>query len=331
MVRKVEAVNHVLVTSRSFGSGSMPSGLPLTEAGLEIVRGDTTHALAALRPCLAEAVAWIAGTAPITAEHLDLAPKLKVIARYGVGVDSVDLAAAAVRGITVTNTPAANSDAVADLTIALLLAALRGVAAGDRSVRTGSWQTRRGRELGALTLGVVGLGRIGRGVVRRAAGFGTTVLGHDPFQPPVLFEVLRVDALGLPELAARCDAVTLHAPGGQRVVDEKWLSGAKPGLILVNTARADLVDELAVAEALRAGRLAAYAADTLAGEAAGEVSPLLAEDLTDQVVLTPHLGAQTVEAVDRMGSGAVAAVLDVLAGRAPADPVTLRATEEITS
>ncbi|MER7083214.1 hydroxyacid dehydrogenase, partial [Saccharopolyspora kobensis] len=116
----------VLVTSRSFGSGAVPCADELTAAGLRVVRGSTVHDPAELAGPLAEAVAWIAGTAPITDEHLAAAPRLKVIARYGVGVDSVDLAAAARRGITVTNTPGANSEAVADLTIALLLAALRG-------------------------------------------------------------------------------------------------------------------------------------------------------------------------------------------------------------
>jgi len=313
----------VLVTSRSFGSGTARLEEELAAAGLRVVRGSTTHQLSELAPVLDRAVAWIAGTAPITEEHLAAAPQLKIVARYGVGVDSVDLAAAARHGVTVTNTPAANSDAVADLSIALLLAALRGVAAGDRAVRAGSWQPRRGRELGTLTLGVVGLGRIGRGVARRAAGFGTTVLGHDPFMDPVVFDVLGIRQVLLPELAAQCDAVSLHAPGGTRVVDERWLASVRPGLIVVNTARADLVDEYAVADALRDGRLAAYAADTLAGEGAGGESPLLAAEFADRVVLTPHLGAQTVEAVDRMGTGAVRAVLDVLAGREPAHPIPL--------
>ncbi|MFD4653713.1 NAD(P)-dependent oxidoreductase [Streptomyces sp. NPDC058441] len=313
----------VVVTSRSFGSGTARLEEKLTAAGLRVVRGSTTHKLAELTPVLANAAAWIAGTAPIAEEHLAAAPHLRIVARYGVGVDSVDLAAAARHGVTVTNTPAANSDAVADLSIALLLAALRGVAAGDRSVRAGSWQTRRGRELGTLSLGVVGLGRIGRGVARRAAGFGTALLGHDPFLDPVVFDVLGIRQVPLPGLATQCDAVTLHAPGGSRVIDEQWLAGARPGLIVVNTARADLVDEHAVADALRDGRLAAYAADTLAGEGAGGESPLLAAEFADRVVLTPHLGAQTVEAVDRMGTGAVEAVLDVLAGREPAHPITL--------
>jgi D-3-phosphoglycerate dehydrogenase len=315
----------VLVTSRSFGSGQVPVEQRLSAAGLRVVRGSTVHELSELRPHLADAVGWIAGTAPVTANHLDAAPRLRVLARYGVGVDNVDLAAASARGVVVTNTPAANSDAVADLAVALLLAALRGLPAGDRAVRAGSWQVRRGRELGLLTLGVLGLGRIGQGVARRVRGFGTTVLGHDPFLDPARFTELGVRPVESGELARTCDAVTLHAPGGRLLVDRAWLAQAKPGLLLVNTARADLVDEQAVADALRSGRLAAYAADTLTTESGHDSSPLLAPDLADRVVLTPHLGAQTTEAVDRMGATAAGCVLDVLAGRTPEHPVPLPA------
>lgn len=311
----------VLVTSRSFGSGSVPVERRLTDAGLTVIRGSTTHDLDELRPLLARTTAWIAGTAPITEAHLAAAPGLRIIARYGVGVDAVDMAAATARHIPVTNTPGANSDAVADLTIALLLAGLRGVPAGDRSVREGSWRTHRGRELGALRLGVVGLGRIGRGVISRARSFGCAIHGYDPHLTGEQIGALGARPARLEDLPEIADAVTLHAPGGRRLIDSRWLEGAGPGLVLVNTARADLVDEHAVAAALHDGRLLAYAADTLEGEAAGAPSPLLADELADRVALTPHLGAQTVEAVDRMGGAAVAAVLDLIDGRLPRNVV----------
>lgn len=303
----------VLVTSRSFSSGDIDCQRWLTDAGLRVVRASHAHDLDELAPALGEAVAWIAGTGPVTAEHLDAAPRLRVVARYGVGVDSVDLNAAAERGITVTNTPGANSDAVADLAITLLLTALRGVPTADRDVRAGRWRVRRGRELGALTVGVLGLGRIGRGVAARLSGFSSEICAHDPFADPNAFDGVR--PVTLAELAD-CDAVSLHAPGGATVVDAAWLAAARPGLVLVNTARADLVDEHAVAEALRTGTLGGYATDVPHTEH-GADSPLLADDLADRVVVTPHLAAHTVEAVDRMGIGAAQAVLDVLAGRQP--------------
>ncbi|MBE1484446.1 phosphoglycerate dehydrogenase [Plantactinospora soyae] len=312
----------VLVTSRSFSSGSRDLLGELAEAGLTVVRGPADHRLDALRPLLAGTVGWIAGTGPVTEAHLSAAPRLTVLARYGVGVDAVDLEAAAARGVVVTNTPGANTEAVADLTIGLLLAALRGIPAGDRRVRSGSWTISRGRELGALTVGIVGFGRIGRAVGRRLSGFGATVLAYDPMLDAEAIRAAGAEPVELAELPARCTAISLHAPGGGRpLVDADWLAGARDGLILVNSARADLVDEPALAAALRSGRVAGYAADTLDTESTGGTSPLLAEDLADKVVVTPHLGAQTVEAIDRMGSLAVADLLAVLDGGTPTHPV----------
>ena len=312
----------VLVTSRSFSTGTCDLVARLQAAGLDVTRGPAGHDLSALGEALGRAVGWIAGTGPITAEHLERAPRLRVLARYGVGVEAVDLAAAAARGVVVTNTPGANSEAVADHALALLLARVRDISPGDRRVRLGDWSVRRGRELGSLTVGVLGFGRIGQGVARRLAGFGTTVLAHDPFLDDERIRAAGAEPVAADELPARCDAVTLHAPGGHRVVDGRWLDRARDGLVLVNTARADLVDEDAVAAALRSGRLAGYAADTLAAEGRGAQSPLLAADLADLVVITPHTGAQTVEAVDRMGMAATADLLAVLAGAAPRHPVT---------
>ena len=314
----------VLVTSRSFSSGAVDLVGQLAAEGVSVVTGPPDHDLATLTPLLAEVDGWIAGTGPVTAEHFAVAPKLRVLARYGVGVDAVDLAAADRHGVLVANTPGANSGAVADHAIALLLAALRGVAAGDRRVRNGSWTVQRTREVSGLTVGIVGFGRIGRGVAARLAGFGCRILATDPFMPPAAIAAAGAVPVSADELAAQSDVVSLHAPGDQRIVDEDWLSRTRPGLILINTARADLIDEPALARALRDGRVACYAADTLSAESAatGAVdSPLLADDLSDRVTLTPHSAAQTIEAVDLMGTGAVAAVRAVFAGRVPATVV----------
>lgn len=317
----MSGTRQVLVTSRSFSSGSRDLVRELEAAGATVARGPADHNLPALRPLLHESVGWIAGTGPVTEAHLDAAPRLRVLARYGVGVDAVDRVAAATRGIVVTNTPGANSDAVADHAVGLLLSALRGIAAGDRRVRAGTWTVSRGRELGSLTVGVVGFGRIGRGVATRLQGFGTRMLAYDPGVDDAQVRAAGVEPVALADLPARCDAVSLHTPGGRTLVDAEWLRGCREGLVLVNTARADLVDESLLAEALRRDRIGAYAADMLAGESGDNPSPLLAADLADRVVVTPHLGAQTVEAVDRMGSLAVADVLAVLAGTSPAHPV----------
>jgi D-3-phosphoglycerate dehydrogenase / 2-oxoglutarate reductase len=307
----------VLLTSRSFATGAYDGRAVLESAGLTVRPGSLIHDLNVLAPDIRAAVAWIAGTAPITARHLEQAPRLRIIARYGAGVDSVDLDAAAARGIVVTNTPDANADAVADLTLALMLSALRGIPAGDRRVRVGDWSVSRSRELGGSVVGVVGVGRIGRRVARRVAGFGAQLLGHDPGILDPDIRELGLEPATLDRIAAEADIVTLHAPGGGRVVDQDWLAHSKPGQIIVNAARASLVDEAAVASALRQGRLGAYASDTLATDRAGDISVLLDPALQEVTVFSPHAGAQTVEAVDRMGKGAVEAVLALLAGQTP--------------
>jgi D-3-phosphoglycerate dehydrogenase / 2-oxoglutarate reductase len=315
----------VLVTSRSFSSGSRDVAGGLSAAGLTVVRGPADHDPEELRESLSNAVAWIAGTGPVTAAHLDMAPQLRIVARYGVGVDSVDLAAAGERGVIVTNTPGANSRAVAEYALGLLIAGLRGVVPGDRRVRTGKWTASRGREIGRLVVGVVGFGRIGRLVAGLLAGFGAMVLAFDPLLDDATVRAGGAEPASLAELAERCDAVTLHAPGGRRVIDAVWLAHARPGLVLVNTARADLVDEDVVAAALRDGRLACYAADALANESAAAGGPLLAEDLRDLVIVSPHQAAQTVEAIDNMGAAATADVLAVLSGDPPINPVPAEA------
>lgn len=307
----------ILATSRSFSDGDIDLVGRLEAAGYEVVRGPSGHDLADLAGVLPRVDAWVAGTGPVTAAHMDLAPHLRVIARYGVGVEAVELEAARERGIAVTNTPGANSDAVADHAVGLMLAALRSVAEGDRRVRRGDWRVARGRQLASLTVGIVGFGRIGQGVAQRLSGFAPRILAADPYLDDAAAARLGAVPASLDDVWRECDLVTLHAPGGEPLVSEASLTAMRPGCVLINTARADLVDEAALAAALRDGRVGAYAADSLAGDTRGGSSPLLADELAERVTVTPHFGAQTVEAVDGMGAGAVENALAVLAGRTP--------------
>jgi D-3-phosphoglycerate dehydrogenase len=311
----------ILVTSRSFSDGDLDLVGRAAIAGHRILRGPAHHDLEELRVLLHGADAWIAGTGPITEAHLDAGPRLKIIARYGVGTESVDLEAARRRGIPVSNTPGANADAVADHAIGLMLAALRFVPDGDRRVRDGDWSVRRGRELGAATVGIVGFGRIGQGVAKRLSGFGCRTLAADPFLPADVVRQKGAEPVELDELFRRADVVSLHAPGGQLLVDRARLAGMPRGSIIVNTARGDLIDEDAVAQALHDGILAGYAADTLDGDTAAKNSPLLSPTLADRVIVTPHLGAQTTQAVDNMGSLSLDDVIAVLKGAEPRHPV----------
>lgn len=311
----------VVVTSRTFAVDDPAPALALGDAGLRVVRADPRHHPADLAGPLADAVAWIAGTAPVTAGLLDLAPGLRVLARYGVGVDAVDLTAAAGRGLWVTNTPGANTDAVADFAVALMLDTLRHVTLSATAAARGDWRVHRGRELGAVTVGIIGLGRIGQAVARRVQAFGARVLAADPMLDRA--PVTGVELVSLGQVADRCEVVSLHAPGGATVVDAGWLALARPGLTLVNTARGDLVDEPALAAALRDGQVASYACDVLAAgpEPTGAAGPLQAADLADRVLITPHIAGQTAEAVSRMGELAVQNVLAVLRGEHPPNPV----------
>ncbi|WP_353648686.1 NAD(P)-dependent oxidoreductase [Nakamurella sp. A5-74] len=308
----------VLVSTRSFSTGDRDLVGELTAAGLRVVRVATDHDPSALAPDLRTATAWIAGTAPVTAELVAAAPALRVIARYGVGVESVDVAAADRAGVIVTNTPGANSEAVSEHTVALVFAALRRVADGDARVRCGDWTVSRGRQLAGGVAAVIGFGRIGRGTAGRLTALGCRVLVHDPYVDAAAISADGHEASDLDGIRRRADVVVLHSPGGALLVDRAWLADCREGQLIVNTARADLVDEHALAEALHGGRLFAYAADTLGSESRSDhVSPLLDPALHDRVTITPHLGAQTTEAVDGMGGMAVEAVLAVLAGRAP--------------
>lgn len=309
----------VVVTSRSFGSTDPTALMQLEQSGVVVVRAGADHRRDELARLLPDAVAWIAGTAPVDAGLLALGPRLRVVARYGIGVDAVDLATASGRGIWVTNTPGANAEAVADLAVGLMLDALRSITVGSARLRAGDWSALRGRELGACDVGLVGLGRIGQAVARRLQGFGARVAATDPGLSEAA--VAGVGLVDTNTLVGASDVVSLHLPGGTTVVDEAWLGRMRPGAVLVNTARADLIDETAVAAALSEGRLAVYAADTLSSEHARSHSPLLADDLADRVLVTPHLGAQTEQAVARMTVMAIANVLAVLSGERPPNPV----------
>ena len=320
----------ILATSRSFGDGAADLAAQLDAAGHTLVRAASHHDVDELSGILPTVDAWVAGTGPVTAAHLALAPRLRVIARYGVGVEAVDVDEATRRGIVVTNTPGANADAVADHAVGLMLVALRHTVDGDRRVRAGDWSARRGRQLGAAVVGVVGFGRIGRGVAARLSGFGSRILAFDPYLPEADVRAAGAEPADVDAIFAAADVITLHAPGGQTLVDAARLALLRPGAVIVNTARADLVDEQAVADALRGGSLGAYAADMLAGDTAGGDSPLLAADLADRVTVTPHLGAQTVEAVDLMGQGALDDALAVLDGRAARNAVNTPAPPAAT-
>jgi len=310
----------VLVTPTTFGMQD-----PALRSELEQTVGDVRYS-PEKRPLTASELTslvngidgWIAGLDEIDASVIAAADRLKVIARYGVGFDRVDVAAATQRGIVVTNTPGANSAAVAELTIGLMLALARRVCQANQAVRSGQWPRISGVGLAGKTVGLVGFGSIGQEVARRLSSFGCRVLVADPYVSPKEVSAGGAIRMSLDELLPVSDFVCLHAaatPVTTSMVNESFLRIMKPGAFLVNTARGELIEEAALAQAIESGRLRGAALDCLRKEPPGIDHPLLQ---LPQVMVTPHTGAHTDEAVNAMGRMALDACLAVLRGERPA-------------
>jgi phosphoglycerate dehydrogenase-like enzyme len=311
----------VLVTWMGFDPLGPRTGSRLQAAGLRMVLAPRVGHRSAddMAGLLGDAVAAIVSTDPIDAHAVASAGELRVIARVGVGTDSIDLEAATAAGVVVTITPGANRETTADHALAMMLAAVRRVAEHDASVRRGEW--RRGGELTPwdlhrTTVGLVGCGEIGRAVAQRLGGFGAEILVADP--APVAAN--GVETVALDELLARADLVSLHLPLSERtrgLIGARELGLMRPGSILVNTARGGIVDEPALEAALLSGHLGAAALDVFADEPA---VPAGLRALPN-VVLTPHIGGLSRRSIDVMTERATDHVLATLAGRPPVDAV----------
>lgn len=252
----------------------------------------------------------IAGTEPLGRETLEKLNDLKIISRVGSGIDNVDLGAAAELGVTVKATPDGPSQAVAELTLALTLALLRGVAAADSLMRQGVWQKNMGRLLQGKRVGIIGLGKIGKRVALLFKAFGCSIMASDVNPDTGWAAANGVDLVTLKELLADADIVTIHVAGGdQAVIGMQELAEIKPGAFLVNTARGRLIDEAALIEALKSGRLGGAALDVFQVEPyAGELKDL------PNVVVTPHIGSYAIESRVEMEAEAVRNLMSVLEG-----------------
>jgi len=251
----------------------------------------------------------------ITAEVLDAATNLIVVGRPGVGVDNVDLTAATRRGILVMNSPLGNMVTTAEFALALLFAVARNVAQADAAIKLGKWERKSfsGVELSGKRIGIVGLGRIGREVAARCRALGMEVVGYDPFVAPAVAAALDVPLLAIDDLARTCDFLTLHTTltaETRNLISAPLLEKAKPGIRIVNAARGELVDEKALLAALDSGRVAGAALDVHCQEP--PVDWRLAQH--PRVVATPHIGAQTAEAQERVGTEIAVQVRDLLKG-----------------
>ncbi|MCY4147608.1 MAG: hydroxyacid dehydrogenase [Chloroflexi bacterium] len=248
------------------------------------------------------------------AELLAAAKELRAIARAGVGVDNVDLAAAAARGVTVMNTPGGNTIATAEYTFGLMLALARHIPQGHASLAAGRWDRKRfgGGELRGKTLGIIGLGRVGQAIALRAQAFAMRVVAHDPYLPPDIAQGLGVPLLGLDEVYAQADYLTLHAlitAETRGMVNAGSIARMKPGVRIINAARGALINEADLADALQNGRVAGAALDVYAQEPPASDNPLLGRH---NVIHTPHLAASTADAQVAVAVEAAQLIVDFL-------------------
>ena len=262
----------------------------------------------------------------VDAEVFDAAPKLKIVARAGVGLDNVDVDTATERGVLVVNAPTSNIHSAAEHALALLLSAARQIPAADASLREHAWKRSSfsGTEIFGKTVGVVGLGRIGQLVAQRLAAFETRIVAYDPYVSPARAAQLGIELLPLDELLTRADFISVHLPKTPEtagLIDKDALAKTKPGVVIVNAARGGLIDEAALFDAVSSGHVRAAGIDVFSKEPCTD-SPLF--DLP-QVVVTPHLGASTEEAQDRAGTDVAASVKLALAGEFVPDAVNVGA------
>jgi len=291
-------LNKVLVTTSSFGKDDPSIITSLEEAGFEVVLNpygrklteeEVLNLLLEVKP-----KAMIAGVEPLTAKVLDGIPSMSVISRCGIGLDSVDLDAAKKKGIRVLNTPDAPTEAVAELTVGLMLSAMRRIVEVDSEIRAGNWKRPMGKLLGAQTVGLVGCGRIGSAVARLLKPFGVRLIGYDPF----IKEHPAISILSLDELLKQADIISLHVPYNEsmhHLVNKQLIDKMKQGAIIINTSRGGIVDEEALYEALVSGHLGGACLDTFEREP--YKGPL---DELSQVILTPHIGSYAKEARIKM-------------------------------
>nr|WP_218621547.1 phosphoglycerate dehydrogenase [Mycolicibacterium hippocampi] len=260
----------------------------------------------------------------VDAEVLAAAPKLKIVARAGVGLDNVDVDAATARGVLVVNAPTSNIHSAAEHALALLLSTARQIPAADATLRERTWKRSAfsGTEIFGKTVGVVGLGRIGQLVAQRLAAFGAHITAYDPYVSHARAAQLGIELLTLDELLARADFISVHLPKTKEtagLIGKDALAKIKPGAIIVNAARGGLIDEAALAEAITSGHVRGAGLDVFSTEPCTD-SPLFE---LPQVVVTPHLGASTAEAQDRAGTDVAASVKLALAGEFVPDAVNV--------
>lgn len=307
----------VLITFPTFGKFSDAIDL-LVKAGHKVIKSPYPHPVKEneLVRIIGEIEAAVVGMDEMTADVIRMGEQLKVIARHGVGVDTVDVETATKQGIIVTNALGANENAVADVVFGLILSLTRKICRADASVKQGKWESIVGIEIWQKTLGIIGTGKIGRGVVRRAQGFDMNILAYDICPDPVLAEKFGVQYVSLEDLLGNSDFISIHVPLTSEttgLIGEKQISLMKKSAYLINTARGRIVDEKALFISLKEKKIAGAALDVFSQEPPGYTDLLALGNL----LTTPHMAANTEEAIRKMDQICVDNVIQVLNGNEP--------------
>lgn len=301
----------VLITSNSFGKFDPRPRKFMESLGWEVI-GNRYHHIMNEEEMMGEVPgvdAIILGSDTVSKKVLEKADSLKIISRYGVGIDNIDLEEAKKRNIEVTITKNCNTEAVADYAIGLMLAVTRHICNVDASLKAGTWKKETGLDLCHKTVGVIGLGSIGRQVIKRLKGFDCRILGYDKFLDKDYCQANEIEIMEPEDIYRKADIITLHVPGnpdGTPLIGKKELASMTEHTVLINTARASLVDEEALIEALKAHAIYGYGTDVFATE------PHINSKFTDldNVVLSPHTAAVSVEAINKMTNCAVENILN---------------------
>lgn len=317
----MKATNKVLVTATNYSALCAEAKRLLEEAGCEIVenRLGRPHTYEELIPLVADIDGVVAGVDTWDEEVFKLAPNLKAIARFGVGVDNIDLAKAAERGIKVSNVPGGNANAVAELAVGLILSMLRNIPALQQSAKRGYWDRRVGEELAGKTVGLLGFGHIAQMVARKLQGFEVRLIAYDKYPNEAKAAELGVGLVSSDEVLRQSDVVSMHLPSlkeTRHMMSYAQFEMMKSSAYFVNTARGALVNEEALYQALNERIIAGAAIDVFEVEPVSADNPLFG---LDNLLATPHTAAETAETYRRVGLVTARALIDVFAGKDPAN------------
>ncbi len=314
----------ILITPRSFASFSDKSLKMLSERNYKIKRNITgrPYKKEEMLKLIKDVDGIIIGIDELSAEIIEEADALKVISKYGIGLDNIDINMATNKKIIVTSTPTANVDAVADLAFGLILSLARRVPEADRKTKSGKWGKIIGKSVWEKTIGIIGLGKIGKQVVKRAQGFEMNILvfRRNIFKDKKFAQKYGIKYVNLEKLLQKSDYITIHVPlndATRNMISYKELGKIKKDAFLINTSRGGIVDEKALYDALRNNKLRGAALDVYNNEPLRE-SPL--KEL-DNIIMTPHIGAYTEEAIENMSIQAAQNLIDVLEGKEPQNRV----------